>query len=215
MLPAYLGSFIFVCCHKSGVIFWRANQLQCYNMGLFLESLICVYIFNTQRLIDFVCFVFCIWNLKFSFNKLNKISEFTSKLNCSWEWDTIWTLGFWFGLKLINELDLQVENTEWWGGHSETYLLEVWHVVFITHLAVSACWWSLRTWGSSLEVSRKHRSPWWPPGQSWWRAETKMCQNKEIKCPYWPAQQTHWHWDVKLYGSPSKLYLLSATSWTL
>lgn len=133
MLPAYLGSFIFVCCHKSGVIFWRANQLPCYNMGLFLESLICVYIFNTQRLIDFVCFVFCIWNLKFSFNKLNKISEFTSKLNCSWEWDTIWTLGFWFGLKLINELDLQVENTEWWGGGVQKHIFLRSDMLFSSH----------------------------------------------------------------------------------
>lgn len=50
-----------------------------------------------------------------------------------------------------------------------------------THLAVSAYWWSLQTWGSSQEVSRKHRSPWWPPGQFWQREWERYCISKHEK----------------------------------
>lgn len=53
-------------------------------------------------------------------------------------------------------------------------------VCVFTHLAVSACWWSLQTWGSSQEVSRKHRSPWSPPGQSWQRhIQKEIFQNRK------------------------------------
>lgn len=52
-----------------------------------------------------------------------------------------------------------------------------------THLAVSACWWNLQTWGSSQEVSRKHRSPWSPRGQSWRRdTQREKHQNAENVC---------------------------------
>lgn len=52
-----------------------------------------------------------------------------------------------------------------------------------THLAVSACWWNLQTWGSSQEVSRKHRSPWSPRGQSW-RRDTQRERNIRTQKTY-------------------------------
>lgn len=55
------------------------------------------------------------------------------------------------------------------------------HICVFTHLAVSACWWSLQMWGSSLEVSRKHTSPWWPPDQFWWREQEIVFQNRHTR----------------------------------
>lgn len=47
-----------------------------------------------------------------------------------------------------------------------------------TYLAVSACSWSPRTSGSSLEVSRKHTSPLLPPTQSCTRDSDRESQKK-------------------------------------
>lgn len=50
-----------------------------------------------------------------------------------------------------------------------------------THLAVSACWWNLQMLASSQEVSKKHRSPWSPPGQSWQTDVRHLLKRKKKK----------------------------------
>lgn len=83
---------------------------------------------------------------------------------------------------------------------------------YCTHLVAFACWWSPQMSVSSREVSKKHKSPWWPPGPSWKKTEKKkyrandfMGQKESVKkernktkretieFAYWMCVLARWH----------------------